>query len=116
MVSLDFSNAFPTLSHSFIEAALQKTQLPPFHIQFILATLVSPDYFCVGKGTVKEVLFAPKGRNWARGPLFHTIVFLLCVFCAIQIQHCHIFVFVYVCVGSFSLDHQGLQKVTAEHS
>ena len=42
-----------------IEAVLQKIQIPPFHVHFILATLVAPYHFCVGKGIVREVLFTP---------------------------------------------------------
>ena len=40
LVSLDFSNAFPILSHTFIKAVLQKIHLPPFHIQCIISTLL----------------------------------------------------------------------------
>ena len=57
LVSLDFSNAFPTLSLTFIEVVLPKIHLPPFHIQFILSSIVVPYNFCVGNGVVREILF-----------------------------------------------------------
>ena len=77
LVSLDFSNAFPTLSHSFINALLHKIHLPPFHIQFILSTVVAPFHFCVGKGVGREILFTP-GAGTGQGDPFSP---LLCSFC-----------------------------------
>ena len=76
-ISFDFSNAFPTLSHVFIEAVLHKIQIPPFHIQFILATLVAPYHLCVGKGVVREVLFTPRA-GIAQGDPFSPLLFSFC--------------------------------------
>ena len=39
MVSFDFSNAFPTLSHAFIQAVLKLIELPIGYVMFVLATL-----------------------------------------------------------------------------
>ena len=77
LVSFDFSNAFPTLSHVFIEAVLHKIQIPPFHVHFILATLVAPYHFCVGKGIVREVLFTP-GAGIGQGDPFCPLLFSFC--------------------------------------
>ena len=60
LVGFDFSNAFPTLGHNFIQAVLQIIHLPPFHITFILSTLTAPYHFCVGRGVVPEVIFQPQ--------------------------------------------------------
>ena len=59
LVSFDFSTAFPTLPRAFVEAVLQIIQIPPFRVRFILASLLAPKHFCVGKGVVMEVLFTP---------------------------------------------------------
>ena len=77
LVSFDFSNAFPTLSHVFIEAVLHKIQIPLFHVHFILATLVAPYHFCVGKGIVREVLFTP-GAGIGQGDPFSPLLFSFC--------------------------------------
>ena len=79
LVSFDFSNAFPTLSHVFIEAVLHKIQIPPFHVHFILATLVTPYHFCVGKGIVREVLFTP-GAGIGQGDPFSPLLFSFCAY------------------------------------
>ena len=42
MISFDYSNAFPSLSHPFIRAALNLINLPDFIINVIMSTLVSP--------------------------------------------------------------------------
>ena len=42
MVSFDFSNAFPTLNHEFIQAVLQLIELPLGYVMFVLATLRTP--------------------------------------------------------------------------
>ena len=57
LVSFDFSNAFPTLAHKFIEAVLTHIQMPCMLIKFIMSTLTAPYMFCVGQGVVPEVLF-----------------------------------------------------------
>ena len=78
MVSFGFSNAFPSLTHPFITAVLRLTCLPPTYIQFILATLVAPYHFCVGRGVVREALFCP----WAgigQGDPFSPVLFSFCV-------------------------------------
>ena len=43
MVSFDFSNAFPTRSHTFIQAVLELIELPIGYIMFVLAIAKPPD-------------------------------------------------------------------------
>ena len=77
LVSFDFSNAFPTLSHSLIEGMLNLIQIPPFHVLFIMSTLVAPYHFCVGKGVVKEVLFRLE-FGIGQGDPFSPLLFSFC--------------------------------------
>ena len=85
LVSFDFSNTFPTLSHTFVEAVLLTIQIPPFHIQFILSTLVAPYHFCVGWGVVKEISFTSRagiGQGDPFSPLLFSFCALLFFFCS----------------------------------
>ena len=50
MVGFDFSNAFPTLSHAFIQAVVQLIKLLMGYVLFVLATRRTPYQFCVGRG------------------------------------------------------------------
>ena len=77
LVSFVFSNTFPTLPHTFVKAFLRKIQLTPFHIQFILLTLVARYHFCVGKGVVREFLFSPKA-GIGQGDPFSPLQFSFC--------------------------------------
>ena len=78
LVSFDFSNAFPTLSHNFVEAVLRTIQLPPFHVMFIMSTLVPPYHFYMGKGVVREVTFLPYS-GIGQGDPFSPLLFSFCV-------------------------------------
>ena len=78
MVSFDFSNAFPTLSHAFIQAMLQLIELPMGYVPFVLGTLRTPYQFCVGRGVVREVSYRPKAGIGQRDP-FSPVLFSFCV-------------------------------------
>ena len=78
LVSFDFSKAFPSFSHSFIEAVLEIICLPASYIQFALPTLAALFHFCVGKGVVREVLFEPQS-GIGQGDPFSTVLFSFCV-------------------------------------
>ena len=74
MVSFDFSNAFPTLSHTFIQAVLQLIELPIGYVLFVLATLRTPYQFCVGRGVVRDVSYVPKA-GIGQGDPFSPVLF-----------------------------------------
>ena len=76
LLSFGFIDTFPTLSLSFLEAVLKKTQLPPVHIEFVLAALLAPYHFC-GKGVVIEGLFTPRAGIGHGDPL-SPLLFSLC--------------------------------------
>ena len=78
MVSFVFSNAFPTLSHTFIQAVLQLIELPIGYVLFVLATLRTPYQFCVGRGVVRDVSYVPKA-GIGQGDPFSPVLFSFCV-------------------------------------
>ena len=78
MVSFDFSNAFPTLSHTFIQAVLQLIELPIGYVLFVLATLRTPYQLGVGRGVVKDVSYVPKA-GIGQGDPFSPVFFSFCV-------------------------------------
>ena len=78
MVSFDFSNSFPTLSHTFIQALLQLIELLMGYILFVLATLCTPYQFCVGRGVVREVSDTPKA-GIGQGDPSSPVLFSFCV-------------------------------------
>ena len=87
MVSFDFSNAFPTLSHAFIQAVPQPTESPIGYVKFVLATLRAPYQFCVGRGVVREVSYLPKA-GIGQGDPFSPVLFSFCLFCVTPVVHC----------------------------
>ena len=77
LVRFDFSNAFRSLSHSFIAAVLKLTCLPQTYIAFILSTLVAPFHFHVGRGVVREIFFLLKA-GFGQGDPFSPVLFSFC--------------------------------------
>ena len=78
LVSFDFSNAFPTLTHNFITAVLRLIELPECMISLILTTLTAPYHFCVGRGVVREVVFH-RAAGIGQGDPFSPVLFSFCV-------------------------------------
>ena len=77
MISFDYSNAFPSLTHPFIKAALTLINLPEFIINVIMATLVSPYHFCIGRGVKRTESFHP-GPGIGQGDPFSPLLFSSC--------------------------------------
>ena len=74
MISFDFSNAFPSLSHAFIRATLSFINIPSCLIELIMSTLVSPYLFCVGRGIEKSERFHPRS-GIGQGDPFSPLLF-----------------------------------------
>ena len=73
LVTFDFSNAFPTLTHQFISAVLQLIHLPAHYITFI--------YIKYPDGTLPllwEYVFRPEARI-GQGDPFSPVLFSFCV-------------------------------------
>ena len=56
LLTIDYRNAFPTLSHNFIRAALTFFSFPPTFVNLV-ETLRSHYHFLVGNAAIKEVTF-----------------------------------------------------------
>ena len=84
LVSFDFSNAFPTLSHAYIQAVLQLIELPVGYVLFVPAILRTPYQFYVGGGVVREVSYLPQAGIGQGGPgsVFIGALLVLCRFCS----------------------------------
>ena len=78
MVSFDFSNAFPTLSHACIQAVLRLIQRTAGYVLVVLAIVRMPYQFCVGRGVVREVNYMPKA-GIGQGDPFSPVLFSFCV-------------------------------------
>ena len=78
MLSFNFSDAFPTLSHTIIQAVLQPIELPMGYVMFVLATLCTPYQICVGGGVVREVSYIPTA-GIGQGDPFSSVMFSFCV-------------------------------------
>ena len=76
LVTFDFSNAFPTLTHQFISAVLQ------------LIFVEDPDGalpFLCRQGCDKGICFHARGRYWTGGPVLPCPIFLLCLLLAVPL-------------------------------
>ena len=60
MLTVEYNNAFPTLSHNFIRAVLVFIQLPQGFADLVLSSLLSTYYFVVGYSVNKSHNFQPK--------------------------------------------------------
>ena len=88
MVSFEFSNAFPTLIHTFIQADLHLIELPIGYVMLVLATLRTAYQLCVGRGVVREVCYIPRA-GIGQGDPFSPVLFSFCVsFVLHQIPTC----------------------------
>ena len=78
ILTVDYSNAFPTLSHNFIRAVLVFIQLPHGFMGLVLSSLFSCFYFLVGNSVNNSHIFQPKAG------IFHgdTISPPVCSFCS----------------------------------
>ena len=65
-LSVDFRNAFPTMSHEMVSAALGLMCIPFLYIRLILHLLRAPYLYSVGKGYV-AVKTTTQGQAHARG-------------------------------------------------
>ena len=87
LVSFDFSNAFPTLTHSFITTVVRLIEFPENTISFILSTLQAPFHFCVGRGGGAGGVISPSRGHRARRPIFTGLVFFVSLESAFRTAH-----------------------------
>ena len=57
LLTIDYRNAFPTLSHNFIRAALTFFSFPPTFVNLAISSLKSHYHFLVGSAAIKEATF-----------------------------------------------------------
>ena len=82
LLTIDYRNAFPTLSHNFIQATLNFFSFPPIgmFVKLVIAFLLSQYHFFVGCGNQRSYLLSGS-MYWSRGPILPPNVFLLCGNC-----------------------------------
>ena len=68
-LSVDFKNAFPTMSHEMVAAALGLMCIPFLNIRLILHLLCAPYLYSVGKGYVPGVYHHPRAGTRQGDPL-----------------------------------------------
>ena len=69
MLSLDFSNAYPTMSHNLTQAILETCAVPPLMIRAIIAMLKFPPTYGVGRGDTQAPSGYPAGRPTVPSPV-----------------------------------------------
>ena len=57
LLTIDYRNAFPTLSHNFIRAALTFFSFPPIFVNLVISSFRSQYHFLVGGAAIKAVTF-----------------------------------------------------------
>ena len=57
LLTIDYRNVFPTLSHNFIRAALTFFSFPPTFVSLVISSLRSQYHFLVGIAAIREVIF-----------------------------------------------------------
>ena len=77
LLTIDYRNAFPTLSHNFIRAALTFFSFPPTFVNLIISSLRSHYHFLVGSAAIKEVTFYQEA-SIGQGDPFSPQVFSFC--------------------------------------
>ena len=59
LLTVDYNNAFPTVSHNFVRAMLVCIQLPAGFVDLVLSSLLSSYFFLVGSSVNKSHVFLP---------------------------------------------------------
>ena len=85
-LSVDFKNAFPTMSHEMVAAALGLMCIPFLYIRLILHLLRAPYVYSVGKGYVQGVYHHPRAGTRQGGPLSPALFSLVASFVIFALQ------------------------------
>ena len=85
-LSVDFRNAFPTMSHEMVSAALGLMCIPFLYIRLILHLLRAPYLYSVGKGYVPGVYHHPRAATRQGDPLSQALFSLVASFVIFPLQ------------------------------
>ena len=85
-MSADFKNAFPTMSHEMVAAALGLMCIPFLYIRLVLHLLRAPYVYSVGKGYVPGVYHHPRAGTRQGDPLSLVLFSLVAPFLIFPLQ------------------------------